>query len=153
MTKLCPLLSWIWKAFQCLAVLHWWRRFSTNEEYCKISLKADVPLSLIHTSNLSRVPRVYPCRFFLAGVNFYRFNAKNWRFSVKILFSKNFARVKKMTNIRYAQSRQSSIENPGEWPHVCALLRFESITDGEPVKLYEARFPCLQYLAFLQISN
>ena len=32
---------------------------------------------------------------------FYRFNAKNWRFSVWILFSKNFARVKKMTNIRY----------------------------------------------------
>ena len=23
-----------------------------------------------------------PCKFFLAGVNFYRFNAKNWRFSV-----------------------------------------------------------------------
>ena len=29
------------------------------------------------------------------------FYAKNWRFSVWILFSKNFARVKKMTNIRY----------------------------------------------------
>ena len=34
----------------------------------------------IHTSNLSREPRVYPCQFFLAGVNFYRFNAKNWHF-------------------------------------------------------------------------
>ena len=34
----------------------------------------------IHTSNLSRIPRVYPCKFFLAGVNFYRFNAKNWHF-------------------------------------------------------------------------
>ena len=42
-----------------------------------------------HTSNLSRVPRVYPCKFFLAGVNFYRFKkngifdwfyAKKWRF-------------------------------------------------------------------------
>ena len=33
-----------------------------------------------HTSNLSRIPRVYPCKFFLAGVNFYRFNAKNWHF-------------------------------------------------------------------------
>ena len=34
----------------------------------------------VHTSYLSREPRVYPCRFFLAGVNFYRFNAKNWHF-------------------------------------------------------------------------
>ena len=33
------------------------------------------------TSNLSRIPRVYLCKFFLAGVNFYRFNAKNWHFS------------------------------------------------------------------------
>ena len=30
-----------------------------------------------HTSNLSREPREYPCKLFLAGVNFYRFNAKN----------------------------------------------------------------------------
>ena len=35
-----------------------------------------------HTSYLSREPRVYPCKFFLAGVNFYRFNAKNWQFNV-----------------------------------------------------------------------
>ena len=56
-----------------------------------------------HTSYLSREPRVYSCKFFLAGVNYYRFNAKklafltdftrksgvfhrfnakNWRFSV-----------------------------------------------------------------------
>ena len=35
-----------------------------------------------HTSNLSREPREYPCKFFLAGVNFYRFNAKNWQFTV-----------------------------------------------------------------------
>ena len=33
-----------------------------------------------HTSYLSREPRVYPCKFFLAGVNFYRFSAKNWHF-------------------------------------------------------------------------
>ena len=33
-----------------------------------------------HTWYLSRAPRVYPCKFFLAGVNFYRFNAKNWHF-------------------------------------------------------------------------
>ena len=34
----------------------------------------------VHTSYLSREPRVYPCKFFLAGVKFYRFNAKNWHF-------------------------------------------------------------------------
>ena len=33
-----------------------------------------------HTCNLSREPRVYLYKFFLAGVNFYRFNAKNWHF-------------------------------------------------------------------------
>ena len=33
-----------------------------------------------HTSYLSRTPRIYSCKFFLAGVNFYRFNAKNWNF-------------------------------------------------------------------------
>ena len=38
------------------------------------------PCYPIHTSNLSREPRIYPCKFFLAGVNFYRFNAKNWHF-------------------------------------------------------------------------
>ena len=39
---------------------------------------------LFHTSYLSREPRVYPCKFFLAGVNFYRFNAK------KLVFSTDF---------------------------------------------------------------
>ena len=34
----------------------------------------------LHTSNLSRIPRVYPCKFFLPGENFYRFNTKNWHF-------------------------------------------------------------------------
>ena len=33
-----------------------------------------------HTWYLSRTPRTYSCKFFLAGVNFYRFNAKNWHF-------------------------------------------------------------------------
>ena len=33
-----------------------------------------------HTWYLSRIPRIYPCKFFLAGVNFYRFNAKNLHF-------------------------------------------------------------------------
>ena len=35
-----------------------------------------------HTWYLSRTPRIYSCKFFLAGVNFYRFNAKNWQFTV-----------------------------------------------------------------------
>ena len=33
-----------------------------------------------HTSYLSREPREFSCKFLLAGVNFYRFNAKNWHF-------------------------------------------------------------------------
>ena len=40
-----------------------------------------------HTSNLSREPRVYPCKFFLTSVNFYRFNTKNWHFR-QILYNK-----------------------------------------------------------------
>ena len=35
-----------------------------------------------HTWYLSQSPRTCPCKFFLAGVNFYRFNAKNWQFTV-----------------------------------------------------------------------
>ena len=35
---------------------------------------------LNHTFNLSRMPWVYSCKFFLAGVNFNRFDAKNWHF-------------------------------------------------------------------------
>ena len=35
-----------------------------------------------HTWYLSRMLRIYLCKFFLAGVNFYRFNAKNWQFTV-----------------------------------------------------------------------
>merc|ERR1711994_18152 len=33
-----------------------------------------------HTSYLSRTHGRCPCKFFLASVNFYRFNAKNWHF-------------------------------------------------------------------------
>ena len=33
-----------------------------------------------HTSYLSRTCGRRPCKFFLASVNFYRFNAKNWHF-------------------------------------------------------------------------
>ena len=28
------------------------------------------------------IPHICHCKFFLAGVNFYRFNAKNWQFTV-----------------------------------------------------------------------
>ena len=34
----------------------------------------------VYTSYLSRTRGRCPCNFFLAGVNFYRFNAKNWHF-------------------------------------------------------------------------
>ena len=78
-----------------------------------------------HTSYLSRIPRIYPCKFFLAGVNFYRFNAKNWHFGQILrekvaffftdftgkigVFRLNFilqkiCPCKKMTNIRYAEA-------------------------------------------------
>ena len=33
---------------------------------------------------LSRTPRIYSCKIFLAGVIFFRFNAKNWQFTVEI---------------------------------------------------------------------
>ena len=77
----------------------------------------------MHSSYLSREPRVYSCKFFLAGVNFYRFNAKNWHFrqilrkkvaffftdltwkigvfGCKFYSHKNCVSVKKMTIIRY----------------------------------------------------
>ena len=35
-----------------------------------------------HTSYLSRAHEPGSCNFFLAGANFYRFNAKNWQFTV-----------------------------------------------------------------------
>ena len=38
-----------------------------------------------HTSYLSRKPREFSCKFFLAGVNVYRFNAKNWRFFTDLM--------------------------------------------------------------------
>ena len=52
--------------------------FSGEQNLCP----AEELLELVktHTSNLSRIPRRYPCKIFLAGVNFYRFNAKNWHF-------------------------------------------------------------------------
>ena len=38
--------------------------------------------TLKHTWYLSLAPWAYPCKFFLAGVNFYRFNANNLQFTV-----------------------------------------------------------------------
>ena len=45
----------------------------------------------MHTWYLSRTPRIYSCKFFLAGVNFYRFYAKNWQFNVyfAVIMQKN----------------------------------------------------------------
>ena len=40
------------------------------------------PMMINHTSYLSRTPRIFSCKFFLAGVIFYKFNAKNWQFTV-----------------------------------------------------------------------
>ena len=48
----------------------------------QVRSKCEVRTRLVHTSYLSRIPRIYPCKFFLAGVNFYKFNAKNWQFTV-----------------------------------------------------------------------
>ena len=44
--------------------------------------QGDGLVSIVHTWYLSRTPRICSCKFFLAGVNFYRFNAKNWQFIV-----------------------------------------------------------------------
>ena len=56
---------------------------TVNELWISLQKKESTPWSPpTHTSYLSRIPRIYPCKFFLAGVNFYRFYAKNWRFSV-----------------------------------------------------------------------
>ena len=47
---------------------------------CMEIISPDPCGSLTYTSYLSRTPRTYSCKFFLAGVNFYRFTAKNWHF-------------------------------------------------------------------------
>ena len=39
-------------------------------------------IKLVHTWYLSRAHERGSCKIFLAGVNFYRFNAKNWQFTV-----------------------------------------------------------------------
>merc|ERR1711962_1577324 len=58
---------------------------------------------------------------------------------------KKFEPIQDKCGVRNKGSGSNDLEVPdigqsefGEWPHVCALLRFESvIADGEPVKLYE----------------
>ena len=50
-----------------------------SDKNCCI-LQINVCYTFKHTSYLSRASRVCPCKFFLAGVNFYIFNAKNWHF-------------------------------------------------------------------------
>ena len=52
----CQLLSWIWKALQCVAIYHRLSGFSANEEYWNISLKAYISLSLIGGEKSSIVP-------------------------------------------------------------------------------------------------
>ena len=55
---------------------------STCQVYTVLGLNLTRDLTGDHTSYLSRAPRIYSCKFFLAGVNFFRFNAKIWQFTV-----------------------------------------------------------------------
>ena len=50
--------------------------------FFNIKLISKIWTDYSHTSYLSRKPREFSCKFFLASVNFYRFNAKNWQFTV-----------------------------------------------------------------------
>ena len=57
--------------------------FSSCIPLCGRGIGKSNPLYLFkHTSYLSRAHERGSCKFFLAGVNFYRFNAKNWQFTV-----------------------------------------------------------------------
>ena len=71
--------------FGLLPILHWETTMGSLEDhlsdYCW-----SVPLT---SGQLVVIPHIChgrhgrrPCKFFLAGVNFYRFNAKNWQFTV-----------------------------------------------------------------------
>ena len=57
-------------------------RDPTCQVYTVLGLNLTRDLTGDHTSYLSRAPRIYSCKFFLAGVNFFRFNAKIWQFTV-----------------------------------------------------------------------
>ena len=50
-----------------------------NLHLCK-NLSLESPYSIPHICHGRHGRR--PCKFFLAGVNFFRFNAKNWQFTV-----------------------------------------------------------------------
>ena len=81
---LVQLLNLFWKHRQFLM----WVLGSTTLEY----VSALLLFAMEHTWYLSRSPRTCSCKFFLAGVNFYRFNAKNWQFTVyfAVIMQKNW---------------------------------------------------------------
>ena len=58
------------------------KEFFSSVVWLKIQKNLNISYSPIHTWYLSRTPRIYSCQFFLAGVNFFRFNAKIWQFTV-----------------------------------------------------------------------
>ena len=64
-------LQLLWDQQWLILSIRYIARSPLKREYCRRNS---------HTSYLSWTPRIYSCKFFLAGVNFYRFNAKNWRF-------------------------------------------------------------------------
>ena len=69
----------IWKHLK-----HWTdgeRQQTTTSKQLKCMIY-EGKLCIWHTSYLSRTPRINSCNFFLAGVNFFRFNAKIWQFTV-----------------------------------------------------------------------
>ena len=71
-----PEVNWILGKLRC------WKRFIIAELHGLTENPPPFQFLFKHTWYLSRTPRVYSCKFFLAGVNFYRFNAKNWQFTV-----------------------------------------------------------------------
>ena len=50
--------------------------------FSRSAIKKNMRQILNHTSYLSWAHERGSCKFFVAGVNFYRFNAKNWQFTV-----------------------------------------------------------------------
>ena len=75
--KLC--ISWTLKTTFRLKIKCWAMKTPQAKVLC-MCCERELTSWVKHTSYLSRIPRIYPCEFFLAGVNFYRFNAKNWHF-------------------------------------------------------------------------
>ena len=66
-----------------LTMFRWFRKVDRRTSK-KTSQRGDhifhLNVVIDHTWYLSRTPRIYLCKIFLAGVNFYRFNVKNWHF-------------------------------------------------------------------------